>query len=274
MLRNLEAISLTAIVLVGIGMLALLLAGALGRRLKNKVGGLIIVGVGIEILALSLGCFSWNQLVGALATILAALFLLWCGVSYVIYRIYCARIHRQHWDGESTATGNNCECVPSLDEGKRTTVPFKKDRWWTLLLGRFDVAPTSRSLNELIMCGGTAYYGFYFTWGVVTTNIIVSIICKLVEDKCEILTSEKGPKEDTDGPVRVCTANAIEISGDTATIAVEMAAALNASGGPEIKVSKGPVGVSISWPDAEEHRIESMGTYRWKCVREEREAPG
>jgi hypothetical protein len=49
-------------------------------------------------------------------------------------------------------------------------------------------------------------------------------------------------------------------------IALEIGAALDAKGGPELSVGpKGVGSVKMSWPDANKSTAEAMGSFIWRC---------
>ena len=121
-------------------------------------------------------------------------------------------------------------------------------------------------MTQKAWANGGAYYGLWITSGEAEVTPRIEIDCEQsTSGKCLATGAEKGAIEDPSSPVRVYVKNVVQSKGDTVLVVTKMGAALNASGGPSITVTGGPIGVTMSFPDASLGTVVAMGTYKWRC---------
>lgn len=253
-----------------VGIILLSLSGILDRWLGGASAGLaIFVGWAFEFIAVVFGVVSGAR-IGTLTAGIAVVVLIWTVVMYVLYRRQRSKAAQmaqsQAPDGAGSSSGS---CVPRLILGSYTYYSPDKETWRSHLYMIFECDPSNSGMEQDAHAWGGAYYGIYFTTGEAQATPNIDISCEETEDGCRANASEKGAIEDISSPVRVYIKNVIQSSGDTVTVTTQMGAALNASGGPSISVSAGPVSISMSFPDASLSKTYAMGTYKWRCERSE-----
>lgn len=253
-------VSMLSAALLLLGLLCWLLVPVLERRHGNA-GATSALAVGAALLGLTVLSGFWG---GARAALFAILALAWAGAVYARFRAAQGGVTPPA-DAASAAN-----CVPKLILGSYTRLGSNQETWRTYLFPLFVCRPTNSGMTQLAWAAGGAYYGLYYTSDKVVLEPSIGVSCEQGEDgKCIAQASEQGAIELNRSPVRAYVKNVIVASGDTVTVVTKMGAALSASGGPSITVTAGPVGITMTFPDASLSAVYAMGTYRWRCERVE-----
>nr|QNO54371.1 hypothetical protein DIMBOPOO_00044 [Methanosarcinales archaeon ANME-1 ERB7] len=256
--------AMIAAVSIGLMLIGLVVSMAV-RFVERKYGdpaatGAIVIGLLFEVLSIVFGIASLQPL-GILSSGAAAIFLAWAGVVYVMYRTRRAKVIPP----PLTLEPAECACVKKM--GKDTFYEERKETWRTLWVSQFDCRPTSCSIIQRAWAYGDAYYIFWFTSGVASAEPSIEIKCVVDSyNECRAFWSETGAIEDTTRQMSVYIKNVIEPHGDEIEVVTKMGSALNASGGPSVTLTAGPIGITMPFPDASLSSVYAMGTYRWLCT--------
>jgi len=254
-------IAILPVTLLLLGLICWLLTPVLERRLGD-MGATTALAVGAASLVLAL-LAGWSGGVGIIA-VAALLLLLWAGVVYGGFRTSRGGVSPPP---DAAAAAN---CVPNLILGSYTRLGANQKTWRTYLFPLFVCRPSNSGMTQLAWAAGGAYYGLYYTSDKVVLEPSISISCEQGDDgKCIAQASEQGAIELHRSPVRAYVKNVIVASGNAVTVITKMGAALSASGGPSITVTAGPVGITMSFPDASLSAVYAMGSYRWRCEQSE-----
>ena len=206
---------------------------------------------------------AFSESLGYLSAVGASIILVWSLVVYLKFRLSKVAIP------PDKPTTTNCDS--KLVQGTSTSFSLHRETWRSDINALFRCWPSDGELSERCWANGGAYYGLWLTSGEADVTPNVTIHCRCVGGNCVASASEVGLIEDINGPVRVYIKNVITPSGNTVEVTTKMGAALNASGGPSVTVTVGPVGIDMSFPDASLSLVSAMGTYIWQCVKETEE---
>lgn len=229
------------------------------ERLASDVGASSALGAGAAAITLAL-ISAWTDGDGVVA-VLAMLLLAWAVAVYVGYRASCTPLPAPPVADGPAGTG-----LP-LTLGDKTRWTTNLQTWRTHLIPAFVCRPSDGGLSQSAWASGGAFYGLYFATGQVGVTPHVEVVwdSRVHPHEGQTAASSTGDIEQTQSPVRVYVKNVIISDGDTVTVITKMGAALHASGGPNIDVSGGPVGISMSFPQASLSAVTAMGTYRWQA---------
>jgi hypothetical protein len=150
-----------------------------------------------------------------------------------------------------------------VDAGHRQYHNFFSDLWFG-----FDLQPYDEGLFILAWVRGQSWRGLWIRGGEVTIDFVVAVECLQAGDACVMSCSRRGKTNGEDGVVRLNAEVFEETSDGRLRVSVDIGAALNAAGGPEVTVGPKSVGsAKMAWPDATRSTVESMGRYTWACGR-------
>lgn len=233
------------------------------RRGAGFASTTIIGGFLLAVVGLLLGILSGTD-GGRIFAAIAAGFLLWGLVVYLIYRTRAANDNLQ----DPATPGANCASRKTT--GSALSIRDRRRTWRTHLFTDFSTAPSDGELKEKISTRGGAYYYIYYSTGHAQVEPSITVICEEGDDNtCLADGSEQGLIDANDPPVRVYAKNVIQPTNNKLRVTAVFGAALNASGGPSVAAPAGPATLTLTFPDASFAPVAAMGTYRWICEKAE-----
>ncbi len=275
-----ELLAITSVLAALVGLLLLIILPMFERSLGPQyMTGAILVGVLLELVALSTGVAAFEHPIGKTSVIASVAMLVWSLVSYLIFEGVRARVRGERSQlarSNQNPGAQSGECEPKLVLGERKLYSDedKYGNWRSCLyFVHSTVSPTDGGMPLKNWAWGGAYYGLWYRYGTPEAKAELKIKCYLAKEEepcrdenCKIVGSIEGPTEAVDSIVRVSTAVQLKAEGNTLEAQVVMGAALSASGGPKITLGKeGVAGLELEWPDATYAAVNNMGTYVWKC---------
>ena len=133
------------------------------------------------------------------------------------------------------------------------------------MVAKFRVDAEDGGAQLMNFAKGGAYYGLWYVIRTAEANGKISATCLPRLNICETILQPSGSKRNQNGPVQVYTDTGFQNPAVNASLNVDMHAALEASGGPEVQVAPRGIGTTIRFPRASFHFSEMMGYYRWHC---------
>jgi hypothetical protein len=168
--------------------------------------------------------------------------------------------------GEVIPTSNSFKT--KLIKGKETIFQSENKTLRTYFAYQYVCIPTNDNIEAKARAVGCAYYGLFFTKAKSESKLTTEVfIEESINSKTgELNYSEVGSTEVTYNPISVYIKNTIVKDRNTISIIPTLGSLLNASGGPGISMSTGPIGLDMSFPDASISNSFSMGLYKWEKV--------
>jgi hypothetical protein len=244
--------------LVLLGVLAISLIPFFDRAYGTGMGSsALFVGVSLELFVVILG---WIGVSTGYASLVSIVVLVWTIVVYIVYLVRRLLVNMP----APVPSGANCQS--RLIVGSSTFDGPRRKTWRTHLSTSFSCNPTNSEMNQNAWANGGAFKGFWTTSAQIEIKPRIEINCEQTSNGKYVATgSEKGVIEDLVSPIRIYVKNVVQSNNDTVYIVTKMGAALEASGGPSIKVTGGPIGITMSFPDASLSVVVAMGSYKWRC---------